>query len=496
MNYTSMRNPWGRLLPASAPAPTYQPLPRQRVAIVLLIALLGVFYFATLRPGHVWGDDFAMYILQARNIASGHWTAPTGYIYNPQVALSPAEYPPLFPLMLSPLYRIWGLNLTPMKVEVILFFLAGLYLMFEFHSRHLPFPYAAGIVLALGLSPYFWQIKEDVMSDLPFFFFTFLTLCVISACDRQGWKSSVGACAAATCVYLSFATRTAGAVFLPCLLLLVVSRPPGQTRRNVLAATALAVVLIGLHFWLFRGPSSYLHYLGGRLSLLPQNLIGYGWHLRQSFLGLGRGVLSWAFLFVLIATGGIGFLHRLKRGISIAEVFTLSYLLMVLLWTSAADPRLLIPLLPMWLLYIVVAVQSLPPRREFIVGGVLLAIILGGYAWRYSKTDFGPIREGLGDPAFTRVCDYIRSQTPGGSVFIFDRPRLLALVTGRHASGYHEPADDTELWSYFSRIFAGYVLIDRDFPDDRSYLEPLLLRSPARAHETHVEGSFHLYALW
>ena len=494
MDYTSLMNPWGRLLPASAPAP-YRPLPGQRVAIALLIALLGVFYLATLRPGHVWGDDFAMYILQARNIASGNWTAPTGYIYNPRVALGPAEYPPLFPLMLSPLYRIWGLNLTPMKVEVILFFLAGLYLMFEFHSRCVPFPYAAGIVLAIGLSPYFWQIKESIMSDLPFFFFTFLTLGVISACDRQGWKSSVGACAAAACVYLSFATRTAGVVFLPCLLLLLLSRPPGEARLKVFAATALAVALIGLHFWLFRGPSSYLHYLGGRLSVLPQNLIGYGWHLRQSFLGLGRGVFSWAFLFVLVAIGGIGFLHRVRRGVSIAEAFTVSYLLMVLLWTSAADARLLIPLLPMWLLYIAVAVQSLLPRREFIVGGVLLAITLGGYAWRYSKTDFGPIREGLGDPAFARICDYIRGQTPDGSVFIFDRPRLLALVTGRHASGYQEPTDDRELWSYFSGIFASYVLIDREFPDDRSYLEPILLRGPARAHEIHVEGSFHLYAL-
>src|SRR2546430_1779658 len=169
-------------------------LPRQRLVVALLIAVLGVCYLATLRSGEPWGDDFAMYILQARNIASGHWSAPTGYIYNPHLPkVGPRAYPPLFPLMLAPLYRIWGLNLTPMKVEVVLFFLAALYLVFEFSRRQLPFPHAAGIVAVLGLSPYFWEFKESVVSDWPFLFFAMLALCVILACDQRGWRGTPGA---------------------------------------------------------------------------------------------------------------------------------------------------------------------------------------------------------------------------------------------------------------------------------------------------------------
>ena len=43
----------------------------QWIPLVLLLAVIGAFYVLTLRQGHRWGDDFAMYILHARNIAEG-----------------------------------------------------------------------------------------------------------------------------------------------------------------------------------------------------------------------------------------------------------------------------------------------------------------------------------------------------------------------------------------------------------------------------------------
>ena len=150
--------------------PDLRPLPLHRLSIAAGIILLGAVYLATLRQGQQWGDDFAMYILQARNVAAGQWSAPTGYIYNPHAPkVGPAAYPPVFPLMLAPLYRIWGLNLTPMKVEVTLCLLAALYLVFEFGAHLMPFAWAAGATAAVGLSPYFAAFKENVVSDLPFF---------------------------------------------------------------------------------------------------------------------------------------------------------------------------------------------------------------------------------------------------------------------------------------------------------------------------------------
>ena len=344
--------------------------------MILFIASLGVFYLATLRQGEAWGDDFAMYVMQARNIASGDWSPPSGYVYNPHLPrVGPPAYPPLFPLTLSPLYRIWGLNFTPMKIEVILFFLAGLYAAFEFLARRTAFPYAAGIVMLLGLSPYFWDFKETVVSDLPFFFFSFLTLCVISACDRDGWKSTLGACAAALCVYLCFATRAAGVVFIPCLLLSSLSR------RKALLATVIAVVLVGSHSLMFRSLGGYVNQLGGLWIALPRNLMAYSWSVRHRIFGLGSNVFSWIFLLALAGLGGMGLIRCLKRGPSLAAVFTICYAVLILLWSADADVRFLIPLLPLWLLYVAVAVQEFPSaRRVDCERAFLVSVALGGYA--------------------------------------------------------------------------------------------------------------------
>src|SRR5947209_1532646 len=56
-------------------APESQPRPGQLTGAQWLIAIalilsVACFYFASLRPGHVWGDDFAQYIQHASNLAN------------------------------------------------------------------------------------------------------------------------------------------------------------------------------------------------------------------------------------------------------------------------------------------------------------------------------------------------------------------------------------------------------------------------------------------
>ena len=461
------------------------PLPWQRITIGLFIALLGAWYFATLRGGQPWGDDFAMYLIQARNIAEGHWFGPTGYIYNPHLPkIGPPAYPPVFPLLLALSYGAFGLDLTPMKVEVVLFFLAALYLIFAFTVRQVPFPFAAGIVAVTGLSPYFWELKESIVSDLPFLFFAMLALCAIAACERRGWRSTAEAVAVAVCAYICFATRTVGVVLLASLV-----------RRKAALAGAVATALMGLHSVVFRGAGSYFDQLLAPWRSLPHNLMAYSWSLRHVFFGVGSGIFGWLFLLVLMSLGLAGLAIRVRDRVSPAEAFTLAYALLVLLWTSEEDLRLLIPLLPMWFLYIAVALGNFPARPRVCVGAALLAVVACGYAVRYSRIDTGPIRDGWGDPAFVRVCNYIGGQTAPASVFVFGKPRLLALITRRNAAAYHQPASDAELWDYFRGIRARYVLVNRGFTEDRDYLEPLLLRNPSGVQRVYSADSFQLYAL-
>src|SRR2546426_4346019 len=114
---------------------------------VAIIVLVCAFYLLTVRAGQPWGDDFAMYILEARNLAERAPLSETGYIYNPSnPSVGPKLYPPVFPVLLVPGYLIGGLNnLTPMKVEIVVFFVAILVVLWrglrsEEHTSELQSP--------------------------------------------------------------------------------------------------------------------------------------------------------------------------------------------------------------------------------------------------------------------------------------------------------------------------------------------------------------------
>ena len=181
-------------------------------AATLCALLIGMFYLATFRNGHDWADDFSLYIRHAQNIARGEPYVQTGYIYNPQNPdIGPRVYPPGFPLLLAPVVRIFGLDLAPMKILVLAFFVGSLLVMTRLFRTVLPPAYVAVLVLVVGVNPFFWEFKDHVLSDMPFLFFVLLSLHLFTQADR-GWCLSASrrnARGAGGCRHLcGYATRT------------------------------------------------------------------------------------------------------------------------------------------------------------------------------------------------------------------------------------------------------------------------------------------------
>src|SRR2546423_1632138 len=86
----------------------------------LALALAGaitVFHVATLRAGHSWGDDFVQSLAPARTLAWGRPYARPGYVSAPRRAdVGPRSYPPLYPLLLAPVYAVRGLDFRALKL--------------------------------------------------------------------------------------------------------------------------------------------------------------------------------------------------------------------------------------------------------------------------------------------------------------------------------------------------------------------------------------------
>jgi len=102
---------------------TLQKLPSvaSNVWRITLLLIVAAFHMVTVRQGHIWGD-FAMYVHHAKNIVEGKPYTATGYLFDPSISVSPRMYPPVFPLFLAPVIRLFGMNLLPMKIEQVIFF--------------------------------------------------------------------------------------------------------------------------------------------------------------------------------------------------------------------------------------------------------------------------------------------------------------------------------------------------------------------------------------
>ena len=148
----------------------------QWIALLAILVIVLVFYIITIREGQDWAGDFSQYIDHATNLVKGKPYNDIGYIYNPDYPeLGPRSYPIGFPLLLTPVIALFGLNLWAMKVELISIFVCSLLLFFlVLRQRAEKYP-----VLQVGLvafSPYFWDFKDQVRSDIPFLLWVMLCI--------------------------------------------------------------------------------------------------------------------------------------------------------------------------------------------------------------------------------------------------------------------------------------------------------------------------------
>ena len=82
---------------------------------VLLLFLIPLF-FINIKSSHDWGDDFAQYIHQAKNISEGISQNNTGYVFNSDVFLGPNAYPTGFPLLLAPIIKNYGFVISEVTI--------------------------------------------------------------------------------------------------------------------------------------------------------------------------------------------------------------------------------------------------------------------------------------------------------------------------------------------------------------------------------------------
>jgi hypothetical protein len=475
---------------------------RQGAIVFGLIVLVGVFYLATFREGHRWGDDFSLYILHAKNIVEGRPYAETGYVYNPGTgAIGPPTYPPLFPLLLAPVYAIYGLDLEAMKILVVFFFMASLGMIFLLFRRDLLFPHLVLLIAFLGLNHYFWNLKDDILSDIPFLAFLYLVFFLIRTVHGED-STRAGApgrllpsVLVGLTLTLCYGTRSVGIVLLPCLLihdLLRFKRITALTLSAFLALLSVVLLLNLVHHSDFR----YF----GRFTVEPALVLHKLRAHTYSLIVLwdnGRSSAVYTWLFVIFNVLAIvGYLSKIRRRFEAHDVFAVVYPAVLVFLPPRATLRYLIPIMPLYVFYGLLGLRWLTARRPALESAslVLLALaITGTTVSKYSTAHFETLSRGVTSGESRALFAFIKRETEEDAVILFRKPRALALFTGRRAA-YHKALNTDWTFRFLEKIGATYVIVSPKDQGPRK-LEGFMGRNPEHFRRVFASKEYAAYRI-
>lgn len=427
---------------------------RQGAVCVAVVVAVAVSFLLTTRPGHGWGGDFAQYLQHARNIAELKPYGATGYVYNPlRPELGPRGYPPVFPLFLSATYKIRGLDLEAFKTSLVLVFAASLLVTARLFSEDLGAGRTIVYLILAGACPIFWQMKDRIWSEHLFILLWYTSILVADAWYRRGkvYRSeSVHAVALGALIYLTFGTRAVGVVLLPAVLVCEWSTARRLTRFGVLAISTAAVPILLQKTFLPVAGQGYAEVFG-RLNpeTVLQNAVFDAGSL--SFVW-DNGFLVWiqvaaGVLFSIVAL--VAFVRRNLPRPSFLGAAMVLYFAVVVLWPGQSGLRMVIPLLPGYMFYVLLGLRFDGAPQT--VGRAVLAcyclFTAVSYAGWYSRADYGPI-DGVETPVAVELFDFVRGNTHESEVCLFFKPRVLALYADRQAICYPPVGDEARLWEF------------------------------------------------
>jgi hypothetical protein len=483
-----------------------------------LVALHVVLAALLFDPKPFVGGDNAGYMILAESIESGQ-----GY-RDIELPDSPrhGRFPPLYPAVLAVAGMLGGGLIAFKTLSMICTTLAVVFF-FGLARRRLGWEGGLAAAAPVALSPVLLYYSHWVLADALFVALTLLALCASERSEGSlRWLAlSVGA------ALLAFLASAPG---LPLILALLIAMAWRKSWRR-LAETAVPVALTLGGWWLWVGLAGSrvavagsgnflladpfapeLGYVGPGelLARTVNNVRAYSADvLPQSLAGVSPGGgLSLIALFaalLLLALAMVAWVREVRR-VRVLELFAVLYAGAIFVWPSVwLDRRLLLPLLPILILYAVTGViwcfDFLRARRPAwvlpAVGVVLVFLTVSDNVRRvaYNQRCIKFYRQGdhlacYPPPwrAFVQTAHWVRDNTPADAVVVSQDPRLYYLFSERRGTMFPLTSDDATMLAFFDETGVDYVALAGPSPANYRYLVPVIRSVTERFIVEHAIG--------
>jgi hypothetical protein len=419
----------------------------------------------------VGGEDSALYLLHARNIAFGRPYLATGYTYSVETAkYSPSGYPPVFPIMLAPLFRIYGPTPGPYKVLLACVLVLTLFVITRLYQGTVPSIQLLLLVVLLGFNPYITDQKNEIMSDLPFLLFIYVALLLFGDAREPNAESHsylLRAIFAGVFSYLAYGTRAIGIGIIFSVIAFGLFRYR-RVPRPVIIAVAVFAVFAGLQSRLVSINSDYLRIATLKESSPIENLRFYAGVTSYLWDGGIGGAFPRLLIFTIATSLSlVGAFRQSLKSLDLATFFSIGYGLFLIFWPHQ-QARYLLPIIPVYFCYLVRGLQAagtfLASRSQTAatigVAG-LTGVLLLAYVAKYATSYFGPSSDAWDSASARQLYALVQAETPKDALIIASAPRALALYTARQTAQFPESLDNEKLTRYIAKLGATHLLVSR-----------------------------------
>lgn len=462
---------------------------------ILLALLLIPLFFINVKDSHDWGDDFAQYLIQAKNIVEKKPQTENGLLFDSNTSAYAIEaYPVGLPLLIAPIYYFAKLDIQPYCIFFsFALFITGI-ICFEYFRKKTSFILSVFLTLIFCYNFQILELKKQILSEIPF---TCILLLLFVWTEFAHYKKKYSFIVTAILLSFLISLRLAGfAAIIGFVFYSLNQIQKNINRQNNLIRLFLSIAFTFLFFiflnkFLFpivpgHLANFYLNSFQTHDLLFLKNAVLYYSVSQYIFPFFGMWIPAVWILFALC-----GWLIKSIQSASLAE-FVFPIYLMVILFYPYGDggARFLLPILPLLIFYLGYLIKSiftsLGRNNNLFLTAIYLLLILAcaSPVWNIINHQ-GEIEDGPQKGTSEEMFTYIKT-LPSNSVFVFCRARAFSLYTGRKVLYTIRDQSSGKTFDQFQHYKSIYLIAPKN--NSSSSLKDIGLENLLRNHQEQYEN--------
>ena len=487
--------------------------------IILLCILLSLFLINTLtfRGDHDWGGDFSQYIAQAKSLVDGTISqlienSTFRYENSDSKVLAPLLYPWGFPILLAPIYFLFGFNIFVMKLFINIFFISALAICYLTFKNEISNIQRLLIIAIIAYNPYFFYFKENILSDIPFLFFSLFSLFLIQQFiikKRCFLNEFTSYALIGIFVFVSYSVRANGIILLPTLLLVQIIVNKYSTEDN--GRKPLRILKFSIPYIVFfifvlitgivlPGKNTYTDLLADiTLRQVLGNVFYYAVELSTFFAVIpksGKIIYLMTVPFVIL-----GLLEKLKKDY-LYIIFSIFLVGLYIIFPAVQGLRYLFPVIPFYLYFLFVGLDKmrlfLSNRKIECDIGLIIGLSVILLSLLTISTNIHKQYNARNDPISgpyeedsVQLFSYISQHTDKGSIIVFFKPSVMTLYTNRKSLR----TTNIDKIMDIGEKYVEYIVCTRNELAEAEAEDPDIERLGQRVKKIFENNTFTLYQL-